>query len=595
MTGDAYRIAIVGMGPRGFGCLERLAIELSRRPVDRAVHVTLHDPAPHPGAGPIYAPDQPDEMLMNLAVRHVTAWSTDASERLGVAGEDLERWLARHHPTWALASGYVPRRLVGAYFEAAFGVLLAHLPVGLAVTSVRAEVTDLRRDEGRWLVCHGESAADRRVDEVVCTVGHGLWSHGGRPGPLLTMAPAGSARVISPPYPVRQALGLDAVPAGAVVGVRGFALTFIDVALHLTVGRGSTFDGMQEFVSAGAPWPVHVAGADAVARLVPWSRTGAPLAAKPGPGLAAAAAELEPDWIALRAALRTAGVGAGTPDPLTVISSTLAHAARTALRRLGVRVDDRARAVIAATLDPDPIRAVGQDLHDGPAALAAMRRSAEVALGRRAPDAAWALGEVWRQGYPGLVERVGHGGLPVQDRPYLAVLARRMERLGFGAPVDNIAPLVALADAGTLDLRSVQRGGVLTDRGRLRDGAGAPRPVDVVVDSVLPSPGAARRAPLWGALLRRGVIRTGAATRGVEVSRDATCIGRDGRPAPGLAAVGRVTEGWVLGNDTLNRTLHPETERWARRIVHDLQRGPFPGLADGVSALRTTARSGARP
>jgi hypothetical protein len=34
-----------------------------------------------------------------------------------------------------------------------------------------------------------------------------------------------------------------------------------------------------------------------------------------------------------------------------------------------------------------------------------------------------------------------------------------------------------------------------------------------------------------------------------------------------LSAVGRATEVWVLGNDTLSRRLHPESAAWARRIV----------------------------
>jgi uncharacterized NAD(P)/FAD-binding protein YdhS len=562
-----YRIAIVGMGPRGFGCLERLAIELDRTPVRRAVHVTLHDVAAHPGAGPIYDPEQPGELLMNLAARHVTAWSADAADLLGARGEDLLDWLGRHHPRWAVGNAYVPRKLVGAYFEAAFDVLLGRLPPGLAVTPVRAEVTDLRRVGGGWWVRHVDPAADRQVDEVMCTVGHGVWSPTSRSEGFAALEPEGEAPVLAPPYPVRRALTSAQVPSGAVVGVRGFALTFVDVALHLTIGRGGRIDGIDELGTPGAPWPVYTPGHESVTGLVPWSRTGAPLLAKPGPALAAASAELEEDWIELRAALRAADTG----DPIAAIVGTLAHVAQTALDRLGAPVDHRTRATIGALLDPDPIRAAAHELHDGPAALAAMRRSVEVALGRRPPDASWVVGEVWRRGYPGLVDRVGHGGLHEPDRPRFAALARRLERIGFGAPAENIARLVALAEAGTLDLGHLRAATVVPDRGRLvLTGPNGSRPVDVVVDSVLAPPGAGSDTPLWGALVRRGVARTGSGTSGIEVAPDASCIGRDGRATPGLAAIGRATEGWVLGNDTLNRTLHGETAGWARRVARDL-------------------------
>jgi uncharacterized NAD(P)/FAD-binding protein YdhS len=562
-----YRIAIVGMGPRGFGCLERLAIELDRNPVGRPVNITLHDPAAHPGAGPIYDPEQPGELLMNLAARHVTAWSGDAADLVGGHCDDLLDWLGRHHPRWAVGTAYVPRKLVGAYLEAAFDTLLGRLPPGLVVTPVRTEVTDLCRVDDGWWVRHADPAADRRVDEVMCTVGHGVWSSTSRSETFAAIPPDGGTPVLAPPYPVRRALAPAHVPPGAIVGVRGFALTFIDIALHLTVGRGGRIDGVEELGTVGAPWPVYTPGDGSVMGLVPWSRTGAPLLAKPGPALAAAAAELENDWAGLRAALRAAD----TQDPVAAIVGTLARAAEVALGRLGAPVDHRTRAAIGALLDPDPIRTGPHDLHDGPAALAAMRRSVEVALGRRSPDAAWAVGEVWRRGYPGLVDRVGHGGLPEPARPRFAALARRLERVGFGAPAENIARIVALAEAGTLDLDHLRGAAVVRDRGRLvLTGPDGSRPLDVVVDSVLAPPGAGHGTPLWGALLRRGVARTGSGTAGIEVAADASCIGRDGRATPGLAAIGRATEGWVLGNDTLNRTMHTETAGWARRIARDL-------------------------
>jgi uncharacterized NAD(P)/FAD-binding protein YdhS len=594
VSGTPYRIAIVGMGPRGFGCLERLAIELTRTPARRPVHVTLHDPAAHPGAGPIYDPEQPGEMLMNLAAGHVTAWSADAADLLGETSRGSPRLAQPTPPAWALGSAYVPRRLVGAYFEAAFACLLDRLPPGMAVTPVRAEVTDLRPGDRGWLVCHADPAADRWVDDVMCTVGHGVWPTGSRSGSLVSPDPEAAAHVISPPYPVRRCLTLDRVPPAAVVGVRGFALTFVDVALHLTVGRGGRIDGVAELGTDGAPWPRYTPGDDSVRCLVPWSRTGAPLLAKPGPGLAAATADLEEDWVRLRAALRGVVERTDAADPVDAIVSVLARAAETALDRLGTPVDDRTRAAIATVLDPDPVRATLRDIHDGPAALASMRRSVEVALGRRSPDVAWAVGEVWRQGYPGLIDRVGHGGLPERSRPRFAALARRLERVGFGAPADNIARLVALVDAGTLDLDHLRSDGVATDAGRLLiTGPDGSRPVDVIVDSVLPSPGADGSTPLWGTLLRRGVARIGSATSGIEVTSDATCIGRDGRATPGLAAIGRVTEGWVLGNDTLNRTLHGETAAWARRVADDLRHESVDD--PGNRPVRSAAPLGAFP
>lgn len=590
VTDTPHRIAIVGVGPRGFGCLERLAIELARTRPKRAVHITLHDRAAHPGAGPIYDPEQPDELLMNLSARHVTAWSADADDVAAGRHEDLLSWLGRHHAHWATADAYVPRKLVGAYLREAYEILLGSLPAGVQVTPVPATATDLQRVDDGWFVRHEDPTADLRVDEVVCTAGHGVWPTGPAAYGSNGLPSGDDAAVVARPYPVRRVLSVARVPPGSVVGVRGFALSFIDVALSLTVGRGGSIDGVAEFGRSGSPWPGYHPGASDAACIVPCSRTGAPLLAKPGPALVAESGQLVDLWTDLRASLRDGD----TAEPVDEIARTLARAAAMALHQLGAPVDDRTRATIGALLAPDVTRSGYRDVHDGPAALAAMKRSVEVALGHRAPDAGWAVGEAWRRGYPGLVARVGHGGLPERSRPRFAALARRLERVGFGPPPENVLRLIALAEAGTLDLGYLQGRVITTDQGRLalRE-AGRTRPVDVVVDSVLPPPGADRHTPLWGALLHRGAARLGAGTSGIEVADDATCIGRDGRRTPGLAAVGRATEGWVLGNDTLNRTLHAETERWARRIAQELRGQDAPSRHASRGPTRAVGTLGA--
>ncbi|MDN5562235.1 MAG: hypothetical protein L0G49_00395 [Luteococcus sp.] len=41
----------------------------------------------------------------------------------------------------------------------------------------------------------------------------------------------------------------------------------------------------------------------------------------------------------------------------------------------------------------------------------------------------------------------------------------------------------------------------------------------------------------------------------------------DGRPTPGLSALGRNTKDLVIGNDILGRSLHPEGRLWAERLA----------------------------
>jgi diaminopimelate decarboxylase len=67
--------------------------------------------------------------------------------------------------------------------------------------------------------------------------------------------------------------------------------------------------------------------------------------------------------------------------------------------------------------------------------------------------------------------------------------------------------------------------------------------------------------------------------RGLEVTVDTACVGRHGSPSPGLSAIGRPTEDSVVGNDTLNRALHPQADRWARRILGQRDASPAAPIA----------------
>src|SRR5699024_11469640 len=82
----------------------------------------------------------------------------------------------------------------------------------------------------------------------------------------------------------------------------------------------------------------------------------------------------------------------------------------------------------------------------------------------------------------------------------------------------------------------------------------------VVIDAVIPSPGVVP-GTLISHLVEQGCAHIRPGTRGLDVDPDGTVVGQQH-----LAAVGRMTEDVVLGNDTLSRTLHRVIPRWAQRV-----------------------------
>ncbi|HOQ52765.1 MAG TPA: FAD/NAD(P)-binding protein, partial [Micropruina sp.] len=502
------RVAIIGAGPKGLFAAERLGAHLQQRGAE--ARITVFDPQP-PGWGAGYRPDQPDWLRLNVNAAIVTA-DGRGSGRPSLGLPAFHTWRRERGERDPL-DPFPPRALVGRYLADCWHELPGHLPAGVVLDHVARRVHQLTRSPHGWLI------EGRCYDEVVLCTGHADdW-----PGALVHRW-RGPQPLVPRVYPVERWLSRDQVPAGCAVACRGAALTFIDAALSLTQGRGG------RFTQAG-----YQRSGDEPATIIPVGRRGAFLQVKPAPEGPLSALDLAlPRARGLaRCAASPAGVG-------------------TVLRAVWRTAQDY---LVAAGVQDATLPAPGEPLPADPDPVVALRRSLQVALGKRAPGPAWALGQAWRDLYPAIVGVLGHDGCPEADWPRFAAAAALLEPLAFGPPPVNAAKLLALCEAGVIDARYLS--GPWPD---------ALRAADVAIDCVLPPPGLVEGQ--WPAqLCEAGVLVRGLGRRGVAVAADASCLGSDGTPIRGLAALGRLTEDVVIGNDTLSRTLHPDADRWADRVA----------------------------
>ncbi len=420
---------------------------------------------------------------------------------------------------------YPPRGDVGRYLAAGFDRVVERATGRVEIELHRERVESLNRSDS-WDIGAGDHVYS--YDEVLLATGHASdWE-----GTL--SAPAGDQGTVIPRvFPVDEYLSEERVKAGSTVAIRGFALSMIDAALALTEGRGGKFvEGRKPYLLEYQP-----AGREP-SRILPWSRTGHPMLAKPDPALTSLPADLEAATATASARLAAQGepTARATADAVTDAAVALGGFAADDLR-------DRLRATLKGTTLPSP-----------DSAAEALERSIALASGAGQPGADWALGHAWRALYPTIVERLGGSSLDDSEWPAFRFLATEMERVAFGPPPVNAAKLLALIEAGIVDLS------------RVRGGAGIK--ADFTVDAVIPAPGIINvgHAPL-NQLIHDGLLRVAPNRRGVELTPDVTCVGSSGEPSTGLGAVGRPTEDWVIGNDTLNRELHPHPDLWAKRVV----------------------------
>ena len=497
---SATKIAIVGFGPRGAGALERL---IARNTTDAGpLEATIFEPHPDLGAGPAYAHEQPEFLLMNFPASKVdVSWRNGSGPSSNLEQGSFAEW--RGLDPDIADRWYPPRALIGRYLSDVANALLRSAPFPIALLPERVE--RIERSGEFWSLV--SPSGTHRFDEVLLAVGHAQ--------------PAGPDSCSSQVGPIER------------VGIRGVGLTAIDLTLRLTEGRGGRFEengrGRLNYVPSGRE----------PAQIIPRSRSGRPMLVKPesnrGPAPhESVVAAVEAGCGRIRGLSPDAGIE-GLMAALALLCGDLLQ-----LERACAEASEWLTAAGEGQLrsEDDPVEAI--------------RRSLRIDRGECSSDLPWALGLAWRELYPAIVERFSHGGLRASDRPTFLRLASELERLAFGPPPINAAKLLALVDAGILGLSLGPRG----ESGQ----------IDVEIDAVIAPPGLHEgQAPLDG-LRSAGFVRRPAGARGIEVTRQARCVGADGSVTPGLAACGRLTEDWLIGNDTLNRSLQPEIDGWAASV-----------------------------
>jgi FAD-NAD(P)-binding len=567
-------IAIVGLGPKGLYCLERLCAEFKARPLDEPLTVHVFERTARFGASPVYDPAQPDHILVNIAVGEIDLWDVDDPPPAAGRGPDFLSW---HRDTFGVAltgEEFLPRSVVGRYLIDAFQRILEHLPPKLTVVRHAEEVTDIRPvPDGYGLQTgSGEIVAEK----ILLATGHSRLLPGPAESRYESFARRHPGLLFIPfAYPVVEAM--RDVPAGARVAMLGIGLTFIDAVLELTEGRGGRFvreESLRYARSGREPAVIY-----------PFSRTGLPMT---------------PKAIDLPIEMRPLTFVKNLPrhEPLDFERDVLPlFELEMALQYYRVAGDRQAldacggdaeavRGAIAAWLAAHPEHEpfdYRRHLDPGGSGndFIAQYMEEEIARAHRgqAGCGVKAAIDIWYEVRSAIGEVLPFGGLtPESHRVLVEHYFPRFKRIAFGPPVVNIEKLLALQKAGILDFSVSRDPSVVTDDDvgcfELRNEHATAR-AEVLVDARYPHVDLERDAsPLYRNLARRGMIRAfrnHAYTPGaIDMTRGSRfAIRRDGTPNEDIAVIGIPTEGNLVGNLTIGRDAY--AGRWAGEVLASLK------------------------
>lgn len=621
----AHAVAIIGLGPKGLYCLERLLAEFVAQRLRHALHIHVFNRSANFGASPIYDPALPDYILVNLSVGEIDLWS--AQDPPSAAGRGAS-FLAWHQQTFQppeplTGEEYLCRAVVGRYLIEGFQRITSHLPKGANLSCHVGEVVDIRPQEQGYLLDFADENGRKQqipADKILLATGHSRIMPGVDENLYQAFAKRHTRAAFIPfVYPVVE--NMAPIPAGARVAMRGVGLTFIDAALELTEGRGGCF----QRTSAGSL--AYQASGKEPQSIIPFSRTGLPMMPRAYDlpqvdrpltffthSALAALTSRSPDGkldladdllplIELEMELQfymvemkdSAGSGelkrcANNPAQMRRVIDSWLHAH-----------PEKERFDFRSLLDPVDGRGFNNGAEFPTFVEHCMER--EIAQARRglAGSGIKSAAHIWYEIRKMLGSVLQFGGLkPESQRKLMEYYYPRLKRIAFGPPIINIEKLLALERAGIVDF-SVARSPIIRpdeDTGcfelRSEKNAGATVQAEILVDATYPSLNLPRDAtPLYRNLQNRGLVRpyqnqsaTGDGSSycpgAIDMIKGSQfVVNREGVCNPDIAVIGIPTEGNLVGNLTITQDHYPGL--WAADVIRQLaSRERFHNGRDGA-------------
>jgi uncharacterized NAD(P)/FAD-binding protein YdhS len=576
-------VAIIGLGSRGLGVLERIvALAGPKEAGPIVIHVI--DPA-CTGAG-VHDPGQPDYLLLNTTCGQVSMFPGPLSVGAATAasGPNLHEWAVERGLRMAAdgfsigpagrglkATDFLPRRLLGEYLSWFYARVKRQLPDHVRLVEHRREAVDIDTGQAGGLVITLADGTGVGADFAFLTTGY------------TPNASTAAERLITEPYPLPERL--EPIAPGQTVAVGGFGLSAMDVLSGLTVGRGGRFRRDQGDIG------YEPSGREP--RIVLYSRSGVPCRARPlvtrfevsydplvftpasvdalrdrrgGPG---APLDFDADVMPLiltemRIAYRRGQARCAGADTEQALVKELRSLAEDRPGALGDRLDE-----LDAVLGPFDAAATftgsaGLRLDDGPAYQRWFADTLRRDLGEGLLGFAWspvkAALDIVRELRDTVRYVADFGGLTAASADdFYRRTVPLMNRAVVGPQWERHAELLALMSAGLVQV-PLGPAPIMT-----RNGTGwtltstalavsARRDADWLLPAQVPLPAAEESAsPLLAALAGKGWIRRSAPGRrhvpGIDVDRHQHPVGADGAPHRRIWVLGPLCEGATFYNN----------------------------------------------
>ncbi len=578
MTETSKTIAIVGAGPRGLAALEALCLSLETQQTAVEIKILIFEPSDFPGAGQIWSPAQVETNLSNIHERHIAEGLQPRPEinfqHIKISAfPGYARWANYHLIKRKEPDYFPPRAKLGAYLHERFRTMSSSLQACNRLQLINETVVDLKiAVSGCRLTTSG--GTEYTVAEVLLCIGHQPVYDSKQLQRWETHALRQELQLYKDPYPV-GALETEKITSDTVVALRGFGLSMIDQIRALSIGFGGNFieipgaDRLQYEVADTAP-----------ETLVAFSLDGLPPAPKPkNPEIDS---WFEPSAEAMKtfknqiiqanckaAQLEDANFLVEAIGEMTAsVYITLKQKARpTALT-------ERELAQLTTELiqNPEDFEHGLHLSHDLPA-VDALNALLDMACARALISLDYCLGQVWRFALDVLYHDFNDFDFSDAVMVDMVGYIEASKRYSYGPPIVSVQQLLALVDAGVLNLNFVENPKIeLVPQGWKLSKNNRSVTAGVMVNSVIDPAQLLRvSSPLIEHLREAHQVNVVASKLGLHTLEDGRIISKGGNTHQPVALLGRLAKGSVIGVDDLIECFGKSAQKWASGVVGRLE------------------------
>ena len=573
---DHYKIAIVGVGPRGLAALESLFIAKKTFNSNSKIKVILFEASAYPGAGQIWTPNQVETNLSNVHERNL---SNNLAGREALHFDDVfipefpgyKNWLTTAEADYSKQDVFPSRSKLGSYLNERFNTLKTALEGADLVTLYQKEVVQVEPSQNGCIVFTYD--AQFEVDEAVLTIGHQPTYDSDQLKNWAEHAEVNDLKLYEDPYPV-GALETDSISAETTIALRGFGLSMVDQVRALSIGFGGVFKEKEDSI-----YYEYIPSEKAPKQLVAFSLNGLPPAPKPvSASVDSWFKPNEQETQSLINAIEKAEQNADSIKDASFLIEALAQMTASVYLRMEAHsrkheLNLKELAQLTAQLITEP--KTSHDLilkHDLPA-LEAMQCLLQMAYGKVAISLDYCLGQVWRYALGILYHDYTYLNLPDAAIVDVVKYIEASKRYSYGPPVASLQQLIALVEANVLNLDFVNDPKITpVKNGWQLEKNNKTVVAQVMVNSVIDAPQiVAVSSGLIQQLLADKRIDPVSYKLGLHTLEDGRIISQGGNTHQNIALLGRLAKGSIVGVDDLIECFGKPARKWAAGVIDRLK------------------------